>query len=182
MDTFWLKIAGFVVVIIVVIIGVMMVMPAKEEKPPEPQKTFGDMVQKDKKIITAEPNAGDLTQQAAEEQTPAEPEKAAEPVTFYFTELTEAEKIGAENIFATVPSFKSIGRLPYMGYNTMVQACRQLMSRFPGSIYDYKARRALAQVPEQYWTRYKITEELIDLTPFTQQRPNTHPYKIQEDN
>jgi len=182
MGTFWLKIAAFLVVIIAVIVGVLMIMPANEDKPKEPDKTFQQMVQKDKKIITAEPDAADLAPKEVNEQIAQVIEKPAEPVIFYFTELSEIEKIDAERLFSTVPSFKSIGRLPMLGYNTMVQACNQLITRYPGSIYDYKARRALAQIPKQYRQRYKITEQLINLSDFTKQRQNTYQYNPEEGN
>jgi hypothetical protein len=48
----------------------------------------------------------------------------------------------------------------------MVDACRQIMQKFPGSEFDYKARRMLADIPQRYRERYKITEEEIDLTRF----------------
>jgi hypothetical protein len=181
MDTFWLKIAAFIVIIVVVIIGVMMIMPANDDKPKEPEKTFAQMVQKDRADITAEPNAADLKPTEPNEPAVMQQKKEPEPVIFYFTELSEIDKIQAEQIFAVIPSFKSIGRLPGPGYKTMVDSCHRLMDRFSGSIYDYKARRALAQVPQRYWRQYKITDELVDLSEFTKQRPNTYPYEPKED-
>lgn len=181
MNTIWLKIVGFVVIIIVVIIGVSMILPANDKKPPEPEKTFQKMVEKDRKIITAQPDVADLAPEKAGDSTEKTTEEPAEPVTFYFTELDMVDKIQAEQIFSAVPNFKSIGRLPALGYRTMTDSCYRLIKNYPGSIFDYKARRALAQVPKQYWSRYKITDELVDLSPFTIQRQNTYPYNPEED-
>jgi len=48
----------------------------------------------------------------------------------------------------------------------MVDPCRQIIQKFPGSEFDYKARRMLADIPERYRERYKITDDEIDLTRF----------------
>jgi hypothetical protein len=178
MDTFWLKIAAVVVLIIAVIVGVVVFMPAEQEKPKEPPKTIYDMAEKDRKELLAEPKANDFENAP---QTEAEPEKPAEPVVLYFKEVSEIEKIEADDILANVPSWRTIGRLPFTGYKTLVVSCRQLMERFPGTIYDYKARRALAQIPQRYWGRYKITDEEVDLEYFKTPRPDTKPYTVTED-
>jgi hypothetical protein len=184
MDTFWLKIAAVIVVIAGVFIGYTLLKPAEQEKPKEQPKTIYDMEKQDRKDLLAEPNASDFEKSESAQnapQTEAEPEKPASPVTLYFKEVSEIDKIQADNILATIPSFRTIGRLPFTGYGVMVQSCRQLMQKFPGTIYDYKARRALAQVPQRYWDRYKITDEEVDLDYFKQQRPNTIPYTVTED-
>jgi len=187
-DTFWLKVAVAIVVIIAVVVGVVMLMPAKQDEPKEPPKTIYDMAEKDRKELLAAPSANDFTggdESGKQVETTAvaeEPEPSAEPVVLYFTELSEEEKIGAENILATVPSWRTIGRMPLTGYNIMVESCRLLMERWPGSEYDYKARRALAQIPKRFWERYKITQEEVDLGFFKEQRPNTKPYTVTEDN
>jgi hypothetical protein len=192
MDTFWLKLAVVAVVLIVGIGAVVMWTSKGIEEAQNPEQTFSDMVEKDKEELLAEPSAQDLTKptEKPEETTatrpdeksePIAPSKPAEPVTFYFTELSEIDQIEAERLLALLPSGRSIGRLPTTGYNLMVKTCRQMMERWPGSIYDYKARRALAQMPERFRDRYKITEEDIDLIHFTRIRPRTKPYTIKED-
>jgi hypothetical protein len=206
MSTFWLKIAGVLVVVVAIGAFVMWIRSGIEEAQ-HPEVTFYDMVEKDRKELLAEPNARDLTSQPAQPQTPtaAEPNKSAqsqtptvaesnksaqmsepqlpkaEPVTFYFTQLDEIEQIEAERLLATIPTGRSIGRLPMTGYNLMVETCRQIMGRWPGSIYDYKARRALNQMPERFRQRYRITDQELDLTQFTKPRPNTTPYTIKEE-
>jgi hypothetical protein len=174
------------VVILAVIVGVVALMPKEQAEPKEPPKTIYDMAKKDRAELLAEPDVNDFeNEQAAssteQQEEQAEPEKPAAPTVFYFKEVSEIEQIEADNILANVPQWRTIGRMPFTGYNLMVESCRQLMQRFPGTIYDYKARRALAQIPERYWQRYHITNEEVDLEYFTQQRPGTMEYTITED-
>jgi len=192
MNTFWLKVAG-VLVVVVAIGAFVMWMRSGIEEAQHPEVTFYDMVEKDRKELLAEPNTKDLTSQPAQSQAPtvSEPNEStqpnepqlqkAEPVTFYFTQLDETEQIEAEQLLAMIPTGRSIGRLPMTGYNLMVETCRQIMGRWPGSIYDYKARRALNQMPERFRQRYRITDQELDLTQFTKPRPNTTPYTIKEE-
>jgi hypothetical protein len=192
MSTFWLKVVG-VLIVIVVIGAFVMWIRSGIEKAQHPEVTFSETVEKDRKAMLAEPSAKDLTNQSAQSQAPAapEPNKSAQPselqlskaeqVTFYFTQLDETERIEAEQLLAMIPTGRSIGRLPMTGYNLMVETCRQIMGRWPGSIYDYKARRALNQMPERFRERYRITDRELDLTQFTKPRPNTIPYTIKEE-
>ena len=62
-----------------------------------------------------------------------------------------------------------MGRLPGMtaaGYGKMVDACRQIIKKFQGSEFDYKARRMLADISPEHRQRYNITQDEIDLTGF----------------
>jgi hypothetical protein len=138
------------------------------------------------KAPAANESAKTRTPPAAPAQNqPAQPVEQAKkdepppmPTTFYFTNLDETEQIEAEQLFAMMPAGRSIGRLPMTGFGLMVETSRQIMGRWPGSIYDYKARRALSQIPERFRERYKITEQDLDLVQFTKPRPNTTPYTI----
>jgi hypothetical protein len=191
MNTFWLKVAG-VLVVVVAIGAFFMWIRSSIKEAQHPERTFSDMVEKDRKELLAEPSAKDITNQSAQSQEPMVPEsnksaqpseqqlQKAEPVTFYFTQLDETEQIEAEQLLAMIPTGRSIGRLPMTGYSLMVETCRQIMGRWPGSIYDYKARRALNQMPERFRERYKITGRELDLTQFTKPRPNTTSYTIKE--
>jgi hypothetical protein len=193
MSTFWLKVVGVLVVVVAIGAFVMWVRSGIEEAQ-HPEVTFSDMVEKDRQELLAEPNTKDLTSRPAQSQAPTVPEpnksaqpsepqlSKAEPVTFYFTRLDETEQVEAEQLLAMIPTGRSIGRLPMTSYNLMVETCRQIMKRWPGSIYDYKARRALSQIPERLRERNRITDEELDLTRFTKPRPNTTPYPIKEEN
>ncbi len=184
MDTFWLKAAAVIVVIAAVFVGYTLLKPAEQEKPKEPPKTIYDMARQDREELLAEPDVNDFKNNESTENAPqkgAEPEKSAAPTVLYFKEVSEIESIQAENILANIPSFRTIGRMPFTGYKAMVESCRLLIRRFPGTIYDYKARRAMTEIPQQYWGRYKITDEEVSLDYFKQPRPDTIPYTVTED-
>ena len=66
------------------------------------------------------------------------------------------------------------------GYNLAVESCRQIMTRWPGTIYDYKARRILNDIPERHRTRYRIKPDERDLNRFKYQLPGTIPVTIEE--
>jgi hypothetical protein len=172
MDSFWLKVIVAVIVVVGAVIGINMLMPERQDQPKEPPKTIYDMARQDRKELLAEPNTGDY-ENASQTETG--------PVTLYFKEVSEIESIDAENILANIPSFRTIGRLPFTGYKAMVESCRLLIRRYPGTIYGYKARRALAQIPQQYWGQYGITDEEVDLDYFKTPRPDTTPYTITEE-
>ncbi len=184
-NTFWVKIAALAVVIFVVILGITLLMPPKQDEPQQPPKTIYDMAQKDKEELLAAPSEQDFADdsQSAQEDAPAatEPRQPAEPVVLYFKDVSEIEKFEADRLMQMIPSWRTIGRMPFTGYNVMVESCRVLMNRWPGTKYDYMARRALGQIPERYLGRYQITKEDIDLEYFKKQRPDTKPYMIKED-
>ena len=50
-----------------------------------------------------------------------------------------------------------------MNYGRMVEYCRQIIKRFPGSPEAAKARRMLAEVPEHKRKIYNITNEELGL-------------------
>ena len=191
MNTFWLKLAAIVVVVAGIGVWIMWLKSGIKDAE-KPERTFSDMVKKDRNDVMGEPKAQDLIKQPAQAQPPgtAEPNKSVqpveqpspEPITLYFTELDEVDQVEAENLLAMIPTGRSIGRLPMTGFNLMVENCRQIMEKCPGSIYDYKARRALGQIPERFRERFNITPQEVDLTPFTKPRPNTKPYTIKEEN
>jgi uncharacterized protein YutE (UPF0331/DUF86 family) len=81
-----------------------------------------------------------------------------------FKELSEEEQAEAERLLEWAIQTRKMGRLPGVSYQQTVDTCREIIKRFGGSEYDYKARRILADIPEQYRSQYKITNEEIDLT------------------
>jgi type IV secretory pathway VirB10-like protein len=172
MNTFWLKIAGIAVAVLGVIILISVFSSPKPEPQPQvPEKTFWDQVEEDDKSLRAEPQykqpAGAVapapltdTNQTAEQVVPVEPTKPQ------FRELSEIEDIDAEQLFNNALQFRKIGRLPGPSYKIMVDTCRQIIQKYPGSEWAWKAKRMLADIPEHYRDRYKITEEEIDLGDF----------------
>jgi len=49
-----------------------------------------------------------------------------------------------------------------MSYKLMVDYCRQIIEKWPGSVYAFKARRMLGEIPQRYRKQYNITEEEIN--------------------
>ena len=157
MNTVWLKIAAAIVVVVVAIVLFSKIANHKSE-PVQPDKTVGDMWREDEKRLRAEPNVVESNvpaQPAAGQQAPA----AQVPK---FRELTEDEKAGAEELFELAITQRKMGRLPGMRYGLMVQYCRQIIEKYPGSEYAYKAKRMLADIPASDRERYHITDDEIN--------------------
>jgi HJR/Mrr/RecB family endonuclease len=166
MNTFWLKIAGAVVAVVGIIILVKAFLPKSE---PEPQKTVYDVWQKDDKRLRAEPQ---LNGPAANSNQPVRPQgqqpvtqqtTTVEPPKPQFKQLTEEEQVEAERILEMALAERKMARLPGMTYKRMVDYCRQIIQKWPGSEYAFKAKRMLADIPERYHEMYHITKEEIDL-------------------
>jgi hypothetical protein len=153
MNTVWLKIAAAVVAIVVVLVLFSKIANHKSA-PEQPQKTLGDTYREDEKRLRAEPNV------------PAQPtagQQAAIAEQPKFRKLTEEEDAGASQLFELAIAQRKIGRLPGMHYGAMVQYCRQILEKYPGSEYAYKAKRILADIPESDRERYHITDDEINL-------------------
>lgn len=189
MNTFWLKVAGIAVLVLVVIVAIGLFTGEKE--PERPPKTFYDQVQEDKEKFLTKPQPVNEPAREPEKppkvETPAEPvqpsiEKAVpdEPSQLYFKPLSEIEKIEAERLLNVAAPGRSIGRLPMTGFKLMVDTCRQIITKWPDSWYAYQAKRMLADMPPRYRPRYKITDEELDVSRFTQQRPGTQPYNVKD--
>ena len=201
MNTFWLKIMGLAVLAVAVIILISVFTSgtdseSPEPQPKEPQKTFYDQAEEDKQRFLTAPQAQDSqTQTPATEQAPPiesqtaaqsvpktiESPKPAQPTLVYFKELGEIDQIEAERLLNAAVPGRSIGRLPMTGFKLMVDSCRTIISRWPQSRFAYSAKLMLADLPERYQTRYKVTEEEKDLSMFAEQRPGTKPFTIKED-
>jgi len=170
MNTFWLKIAGIAVVVLVAII-VINVVSNSEPEPRPPQKTFRDQIEEDDRRLRADPQFKQPPQtttpvQPGNQTRTVEPPKTDEPTKPKFRELSEIENIDAEQLFNNAIQFRKIGRLPGPRYRVMVDACRQIIQRYPGSEWAWKAKRMLGDIPEHYRSRYHITKEEIDLGNF----------------
>lgn len=178
MDNWWARIAVVVIVIVAAVVIARKFLPSESERSAEPAaKTFQDVIAEDDRTLRAEPKFEDIKQaeqpvaiEPKPQPTPefkglseTEPEPQPAPK---FKELSEVEKVEAERLFEFALQQRKIGRLPVTGYKPMVDACREIIRKFQGSKFDYKARRMLADIPERYRRRYKITKEEIDLTRF----------------
>ena len=191
MDTFWLKIVGFALLVVGVIVFIGFLTSGTDE----PEKTFYDQVEEDRKEFLAEPQPVEVeektqipeqnrvveTNEVAEPMTPAPKQvEQPKPVVLYFKPLSDIDQIEAERLLNVAVPGRSIGRLPMTGFNLMVPNCRQIIQRWPDSQYAYQAKRLLADLPPRYQTRYNVTKEEMDVTMFYQQRPGTQPFTMEE--
>ena len=163
MDTFWLKIAGFAIVVIGLVILVNKFSSSESEPKPEP-KTFYDVIAEDDKRLRAdiEPPQTLKTEPTAPTTQPPKAELAVKAVKPQPEEMTLEDQVQAERLFEMALMQRKVGRLPGMGYKQMVDYCRQIIEKYPDSVYAFKAKRMLSDIPETYRKRYKITSEETD--------------------
>jgi hypothetical protein len=205
MNTFWLKIAGVLIIVVVaiVIVGKFAGNRQSTSEESSQQKTFYDVAEHDKERFLTEPQPAQPPQQPQAEmpQAPQETEKVeqpvtkpapsaaegppqqpqqSEPVTLYFSELSEIDSVEAERLLNVAVPARSIGRLPMTGFKLMVDNCRRIIQKWPDSWYAYRAKQMLIDMPPRYQERYKVTEEELDLSRFTKPRPGTKSHTIKE--
>ena len=193
MSTFWLKIAGLVVLVVGVIVLVSFFTSGTADSEPEPpEKTFYDQAEEDREKFLAKPQPLDTQAPPAAAkpaQTPATAQNVesvppapgpTKPAIVYFKPLSEIETIEAERLLNVAVPGRSIGRLPMTGFKLMVDNCRQIIRRWPDSQYAYRAKQLLADMPDRYQKRYSITKEELDVSRFAESRPGTKPFKVEE--
>jgi hypothetical protein len=174
MDSFWVKMTIFAVIVVGLVILVKRFAPSGDLLEME-TKSFREVVEEDDRRLRAEPKfkeppeTGPVTEaredkgvEGSLEAVKTEP-PSVEPAELQFRELSEIERIEAERLFNVALQHRKIGRLPGPGYKLMVDCCREIIAKFPGSVYAFKAKRMLGDIPERYRARYDITEEEIDL-------------------
>lgn len=180
MNTFWLKMAGIVVVILGAIVLVRVFSssepePGRENKP----KTLYESAARDRDKFLNKPKPANETKNSESIGTAKQTPRPPETVTLYFSELSEIDKIEAERLLNVAVPGRSIGRLPMTGFRLMVDNCRRIIERWPDSWYAYRAKQMLADMPPRFRPRYHITEEELDLSRFTEPRPETKPFVVE---
>jgi hypothetical protein len=198
MNTFWLKIMGLAILAVAVIIAVSVFTSGTDSAPSapkKPEKDFYAQAEEDRERFLSKPQEqAPQGQTATSEQRSrsdndtagepgepdSEPAEPAQPEVLYFKELGEMEKIEAERLLNAAVPGRSIGRLPMTGFKLMVDSCREIIRRWPDSWYAYRAKQLLADLPERYQQRYRVTEEEKDLSRFAEQRPGTKPFRTKE--
>jgi len=190
MNTFWLKVAGVMVILIAGIIVVRRFLPSDITLELKPEKTFQDVAGEDRKKFLTKPETietSEQNQQTTENRSPAETgqstessAKKVEEVTLYFTELSEIDKVEAEELLNVAVPARSMTRLPMgpIGLSLMVQNCRQIIEKWPDSWYAYRAKQMLADIPQRYQKIKNITEEELDTSRYFEKRPGTKPFKV----
>jgi hypothetical protein len=179
MNTFWLKIAGAAVGIVLAIVLISALTSRTDPTPKESEKGIGDQWEEDERRLRAEPQFKEQPKTSAPTQPPSktveqtlQPGRAieqtppAEQPKPRFKKLNEIEEAQAQRLWEWVVNQRKMGRLPVMGYKKMVDTCREIIQRWPESIYAFQAKRALADLPPRYHKMYNITKEEIDLGNF----------------
>jgi hypothetical protein len=151
MSTVWLRIVALVILIVAVILIVGKIANHKP-KPEEPLKTISDTWRNDEKRLRAEPNVVESNVTAGVQK----------PEALKFKEMTEDEKAGASQLYELAMAQRKMGRLPGVSYGAMVQYCRQIIEKYPGTEYAYKAKVMLGDIPERERERYHITDDEIN--------------------
>ncbi len=193
MNTFWLKIAALAIAVVagIIVIGSL---TGGDSQPKEPETTFYDKVEEDKLRFLTKPEAlqAQETEPVAEQGPAAEESQVVEfvpptprpveppkPTIVYCRDLSEMDTIEAERLLNAAVPARSLGRLQ-IGFNLMMQNCRQILRRWPDSWYAYNAKKMIIDMPERFRGRYKVTEDELDLSTFARSRPGTKPFTVKE--
>jgi hypothetical protein len=195
MNTFWLKIAGVAVGVVAIIIVASNFLSEEVDKALEPETGFSDQVEKDRRFL----EKPEEVEVPTEQQPPAEVVKPVDdpprlppnrpvvqeqkiPDVLYFKPLGEIEKIEAERLINAAVPGRSVGRLQVGYKQLMVDPCREIIRRWPDSFYAFQAKRMLADLPERFQDRYRVTEQERDLSRFFKPREGTVPMQFKEQN
>lgn len=178
MNTLWLKLAGIAVAVLIGVVLVAHLTGSDEAPAPEPaqpgpaNKTVYDTWADDDKRLNApvaSPNQPQAGPPAAERAVPATQPEAPVPAqpSPTFKPLEEEQRIRADQLWQMVLAQRKMGRLPVLSYGQMVQYCRQILREFPGSEVAYRAKLALADIPDAARRQHNVTQEELDLSEFT---------------
>ena len=195
MNAFWLKIAALAIAVVagIIVIGSF---TGGDSEPKEPETTFYDKAEEDRQRFLAEPQGLQAKEtESVPQQGPAAVESQAvvpvpptprpveppKPTIVYCKDLSEIDKIEAERLLNAAVPARSLGRLQ-IGFNLMMQNCRQILRRWPDSWYAYRAKQMIADMPERFRQRYKVTQNELDLSTFAEPRPGTRPFTVEEPN
>jgi len=179
MNTFWLKFAGaaVVAVVLVIVIGIILSSnkpasapqqePSTETKP----KTIYDTFERDDKKFAVKPQGEDSSDStaSAEANAPAQPAQPKAPTVApqpKFVKLSFENEVEAQKLYEWAKTQRKMGRLPIMGFKQMVDACREIIRRWPQSQYAFLSKQMLADLPERYYKMYNITKEELDTSSF----------------
>ncbi len=186
MSGVWMKIAILAVLVAGVVVGISVLSP-KEKAPPQGPQTYGEQVAEDRakfaidyenQSLPAQPTQPAPVEPSAQPQTPpaaVQPPVAAPPPGLQqpaperlkFVELEIEDQVQAEQLFQMAMTERSMGRLPGVGkYTRMVQYCRQVIKQYPGTVYAYRAKQLMADIPRSFQEDLGVTAQELDLSEF----------------
>jgi hypothetical protein len=177
MGTFWLKIAGLVIVILIGIVLVSVFTSSNRQTATKPredrpeQKTVYDQFKEDDEKFGVKYESGKAAGLSSETQGAEGPQPTPQtstplPPKPTFRKLSLEEEVEAQRLFEMAKAERKMGRLPVMGYKKMVDYCREIIRRWPDSEYAFQSKRMLADIPERYHEMYHVTKEELDLSGF----------------
>jgi hypothetical protein len=210
MSSIWLKIAGIAVLAVVALVVVGRFKSDKpsarpaaptESQQAEKPRTFYDVAERDKQFATApKPAENQPVEQPAPAATPPAPPAQppapapAQPVaggvvlpssitkttTLYFKPLSAEEDVAAQQLLPWAQTSRSIGRLPMMSYGPMVRACRDILTRWPDSVYAFRAKQMLEDISTSSRVGgFNITQQEMDISRFLKPRQGTQAVKVE---
>ncbi len=148
------------------------------------QKGLSEVIREDSERLHAAPQVVEQPEPVAQEQQPSESENAeqtvansqpeataatenqeqeVEIVEIQFKPMSEEDQIEAERLLEVAIRHVSMARMGPIGLKTTVECCRQIIEKWPGTEYEFKAKRVLNKVPERHRATYNITPEELDL-------------------
>ena len=167
MDSFWAKMAVFGIIVGGLVVFVKL--SPKLMPKPQPQKTVYDSFARDDKKFR--PTDQERSREVAEPQPaavqkpqPAATEEPQPEVKKTYRQLSEEEDIQAQKLLEQAIFHRKEVRLGGMGAKYMVDFCREIIQKYPGTIYEEKARLMLGDIPERFRDRFHITPEEINPT------------------
>ena len=184
MSGVWIKIAIFAILVVGVIVGISVLSPGEKPGPQGPQN-YAEQVAEDRAKFEIDYENQSLPEQQPAKPAPQEPAEqpqtppaAAQPPAVQqpapkpvkFVELEDIEdQVSAERLYQQALTQRSMGRLPGVGkYRRMVQFCRQIIKQYPGTVYAYRAKQMMADIPHSYQEDLGVTAEELDLSEFTE--------------
>jgi hypothetical protein len=173
MNTFWLKVAGVVVLAVVVLIVAGQFTGGDREEDVQEESTQSgsanvyEQDEKDHERLNAPIQM--VPGETPSAQTAATTEPAQPLPTPEFAKLTVEQQVAAERLWEMAETSFKIGRKPMMTFGNCVKYSRQIIQQFPGSEYSLRAKRVLNDIVEmrdQYKSQYHITDEELDMGAF----------------
>ena len=166
MNTFWLKIAGLVIIIIIGVVLFANFLSSgideatdfeRVEKLAEAQEARfqAELAEAELKAKQAKAKGADVKQPAAQPEPP-------QPQIEEIEELQQ--NLQAQKLYQWAETEFRIARKPLMSYKRCVDFCREIIQKWPDSAEAAKARVLLRKIPERHRQRYNITDEEMGIS------------------